>query len=95
MTKIMTAALVALALVGGSFAIAPTTATAADVTVSVPGVAFGYDDGYWDQGHAWHGWATPDARVQFQTANHDHYYGWKHDRDSDMGWRGNDSWWSK
>jgi hypothetical protein len=91
MTKTMTAALLALALAGGSLAVVP--AKADGVTVVTPGIAFGYNDGYWDQGHAWHTWANSDARVTYQRDHHDHFYGWRHDRDHDLGWRERDHWW--
>jgi len=88
-------ALVALTLAGGSLA-AGLPAVAAGVSVSVdPGtVAFGYNDGYWDRGHQWHGWANPQAATEYKTQNSSHYYAWNHDRDSDQGWRGQDQWWA-
>lgn len=89
-------ALVALALVAGSSLAATLPATAADVTVSTSpgGIAFGYSDGYWNRDHQWNAWSNPQQATQYQTQNRDHYYDWKHDRDSDMGWRGNDQWWN-
>jgi hypothetical protein len=87
------AALVAFALATGSLAIAP--AIAADVTVGVGpgGIAFGYKDGYWDQGHKWHAWASADEAAHWRAANKAHYYEWKHDRDKGEGWRETDRYW--
>jgi hypothetical protein len=95
MLKTMKFALVALALASGSMTVA--IPAKADVTVSIdPGsVAFGYEDGYWDRSHGWHAWPNHDAAVQYQTVNHDHYFGFKHDRDPDQGWRDHDTYWHK
>jgi hypothetical protein len=93
MTRIMTAAFVALALAGGSFAVVPARAdsmTTTTVTTSTP--AYGYQDGYWDQGHAWHAWANPDASVEFRKTYQTHYYTGEHTGYPDGGWR-KDTWW--
>jgi hypothetical protein len=31
----------------------------------------------------------------YRTANHEHYYEYKHDRDPDGGWREKDTYWDK
>ena len=69
-------------------ALAPQAARAADVDVSVnPGiVAFGYSDGYWDRGHAWHAWHNDHDRDAYRHSRNAEYHEWKHDRDRDMGW---------
>jgi hypothetical protein len=95
MLKTMKFALVALALAGGAMTAAIPAKAEVTVAVDPGGVAFGYEDGYWDRGRAWHTWPSHEAAVQYQTANHDHYYGYKHDRDPDKGWRENDTWWHK
>src|SRR5665213_1663366 len=100
MTGTMKLALVALSLAGGSLAVvAPANADSTSTTITTttvdPGVvAFGYNDGYWDRSRAWHAWPSHGAAVQYETRYHDHYYGWKHDRDPDKGWREHDSWWN-
>jgi hypothetical protein len=95
MRKTIKGALVAAALIGGSLVAGlPAMADNLSVAVSPGGIAFGYNDGYWDQGHAWHAWKNAEESAQFQAANRDHYYAYKHDRDSDKGWRANDTWWS-
>jgi hypothetical protein len=88
----MTAALVALALAGGTFAVAPARADSMSTTITTTTPAYGYDDGYWDQGHAWHTWASPDASVEFRKTYHAHYYKGEHTGYPDSGWR-KDSWW--
>jgi hypothetical protein len=90
------AALAAVAIVTGASLAAGVPAKADNLSVQVQpggGVAFGYNDGYWDQGHQWHGWKNTQEQTQFRQANNTHFYAWKHDRDSDKGWRANDSWW--
>ena len=89
-------ALVTLALAGGSLAVAGHPAMAADnVTVAVApggGFAFGYNDGYWDRGHAWHNWESKEQTTQFRDQNPTHYYDRKHDQEPNQGWR-TGSWW--
>jgi hypothetical protein len=87
----MTAALLALALAGGSLAVVP-AAKADSVTVTT-GPVFGYSDGYWDRGHAWHDWGNHDAMVTYQREHHDHYYDSVHTTAPDMGWRSKDTYW--
>ena len=91
--------IMATALVGLALAAAPAVHTnqafAADkVTVGIGGggIAFGYNDGYWDRTHAWHAWPSATSMNDYRTKNTTHYYSWKHDRDKDMGWH-EDHWW--
>jgi hypothetical protein len=94
MKMIVKAALVAAALAGGSLAAGlPAMADNVAVTVAPGGVAFGYSDGYWDQGHHWHVWQNKDQAARFRAENTAHYYSYKHDRDHDKGWHDNDHWW--
>jgi hypothetical protein len=98
MRTTLKAAVATLAILAGGSLVAGLPAHAAsDVTVQVNpgGVAFGYTDGYWDQSHQWHAWENAQAADKYRTENHDHYYAYKHDRDSDKGWRENDTWWSR
>jgi len=94
--KVLTAALLGVGiLAGGSLTAAP-PAAAQSVGVEVNpggGIAFGYTDGYWDQGHHWHAWRNANEAAQWREEHRDHYYAYKHDRDHDEGWRANDTWW--
>jgi hypothetical protein len=92
--------IVATALIGLSLATASAVATnqalAADnVTVGIGngGIAFGYNDGYWDRGHQWHNWESKEAADRFRAENKAHYYDRKHDGDPAAGWRDSDRYW--
>jgi len=50
-------------------------------------VAFGYRDGYWDNGHHWHHWRHNRDYRSYRGQNGSNYHDWKHDRDSDNGWQ--------
>ncbi len=87
-------ALIALAVSGGSLALS-VPAMAADVVVVEPagGIAFGFNDGYWDRGHTWHTWRNQEEMTTYRTTNHEHYYEYKHDRDPDGGWHEKERYW--
>lgn len=93
-------ALIALA-VGGSSLTLGLPAMADSVTVSTStatgpgGIAFGYNDGYWDRARAWHPWENHEAAERYRVANREHYYEYKHDRDPDGGWREKEMYWDK
>jgi len=93
MGKSIKAALAVLALAAGAFAILPAAAQNVTVGVGPGGIAFGYSDGYWDQGHRWHAWASAEEAARWRAANRAHYYAWRHDRDKGEGWRENDRYW--
>lgn len=65
-------------------------AQAADIAVTFdPGtVAYGYNDGYWSRDHAWHTWEKPAYVETYRKYPGAHYYEYRHDRDANMGWRG-------
>ena len=63
---------------------APASARAA-VAIDFGGVAIGYRDGYYDQGHRYHRWARADA-ARYRDRYHDHYRDMAHTRDHDRGW---------
>jgi len=92
-------ALIAIAVGGGSLAAGlPAMADSVTVTTTtVPGggIAFGYNDGYWDRAHGWHAWGNPDEVTTYRTTNKEHYYEYKHDRDPDQGWHEKETWWEK
>ena len=62
----------------------PASARAA-VAIDLGGVAIGYRDGYYDQGHRYHRWARADAE-RYRAQYHDHYRDMAHTRDHDRGW---------
>ena len=85
-----------MALAGSVWLLAGTApAHAADVAVGVgpAGIAFGYQDGYWDRSHNWHAWRDRDEAAHWREANREHYYDYKHDRDRDQGWREREQYW--
>ena len=89
-------AMFVLALAGAPLAIATAPAQAAvDFGITLgPNVAFAYQDGYWDRDHHWHRWGRGEA-AWYRAHYHDHYYGWRHDRDRhdrNVGWR-EEHWW--
>jgi hypothetical protein len=65
-------------------------AMAADVSVTFdPGiVAYGYSDGYWTTKHEWRSWEKPEYVEVYRKHPGARYYEYRHDRDPDMGWRG-------
>ncbi len=67
-----------------------TSAYAGDVSVTFnPGdVAYGYSDGYWTNKHEWHSWGKPEYAEEYRHHPGARYYEYRHDRDPDMGWRG-------
>ena len=75
MNRTLKAAALAFALVGA----AALSAQAADVTFNAGDVAYGYSDGYWTTKHEWRTWEKPEYVETYE---------YRHDRDADMGWRG-------
>lgn len=69
----------------------------ADVTVgvSLPGIAFGYSDGYWDRDHHWHEWRNREEAERWRAENREHFFAWNHDRDHDQGWHETDHYWER
>jgi hypothetical protein len=66
------------------------SAYAADVSVTFdPGVvAYGYSDGYWTTRREWRTWEKPEYIEVYRRHPGARYYEYRHDRDPDMGWRG-------
>ena len=58
------------------------------VSLSFGSVAFGYSDGYWDNGRRWHQWNNGGERQSYRDYQGNHYNDWNHDRDGDDGWHG-------
>ena len=94
MRRSLKAAVVALALAGGALTLSPARAAEVGISINPGGVAFGYNDGYWDRNHRWHAWRRPSDADWYRTHYAEHYYDWRHDRDNDRGWHGNDRWWT-
>jgi hypothetical protein len=65
-------------------------AKAADVVVNFdPGtVAYAYTDGYWTTKREWRTWEKPEYVEVYRKHPGARYYEHRHDRDADMGWRG-------
>ena len=65
-------------------------AKAADINVTFdPGtVAYGYSDGYWTTKREWRTWEKPEYVEVYRKHPEARYYEYRHDRDPDMGWRG-------
>ena len=92
------AALIAGSLLAGPlFAGAPAQAADVSVGVALPGIAFGYTDGYWDRDRQWHAWRNHEEMERWRAANHEHYYAWKHDheREREHGWHDSDRYWDR
>lgn len=50
-------------------------------------IAFGYRDGYWDNGHRWHQWSNDHDYRDYRRHNAGSYRDWNHDRDGSDGWK--------
>jgi len=61
------------------------------VSVEFGNVAFGYQDGYWDNGHTWHQWGDDRHRQSYRNYRGTRYNDWNHDRDGGDGWRQDNS----
>ena len=86
-TGLKTAALAFAVIGAATFGMA---AHAADtvVTFDPGGVAYGYSDGYWTTTHEWRTWENPEYVEVYRKHPGARYYEYRHDRDPDMGWRG-------
>jgi hypothetical protein len=84
------AAAIALAFAGSTVATLSimTPASAADTVITFdPGtVRYGYNDGYWDTGHAWHTWGAPEHMTTYRAYKGNQYFDYAHTRDSNQGW---------
>lgn len=87
MYKILSGTIVALGLAGTTLALSvPANAEGIGISFDVGNVAFGYRDGYWDQGHHWHKWRNQREASAYRHAHGDQYKDYRHDRDQDQGW---------
>ena len=89
MRHLLKATAIALAFGGSIVATLGTInpANAQGVVVFDPGtVRYGYTDGYWDRGHAWHSWARPEDMKSYREYKGAQYYEYAHSRDANQGW---------
>ncbi len=56
-------------------------------SIAIGDIAFGYRDGYWDNGHRWHRWAHNNDYDHYRSDGGDRFHDWNHDRDNDNGWQ--------
>jgi hypothetical protein len=57
------------------------------VAVDLNGIAFGYRDGYWDNGHRWHKWHRSHDMRAYRDQNGSNYHDYQHDRNGSDGWQ--------
>jgi hypothetical protein len=57
------------------------------ISVDLGGIAFGYADGYWDNGHTWHRWNSRHEARAYRARYGSHYRARNHDRYNNDGWR--------
>lgn len=57
------------------------------VSVGFGNVAFGFRDGYWDNGHRWHHWRNRRDHYRYRGQSGNRYNNYNHDRDSNHGWQ--------
>jgi uncharacterized protein YraI len=57
------------------------------ISIGFGNVAFGFNDGYWDNNHRWHHWRNQRDHRNYRDQNRNNYHDWRHDRDSDNGWQ--------
>jgi hypothetical protein len=57
------------------------------ISIGFGNVAFGFNDGYWDNNHRWHHWRNQRDHRNYRDQNRNNYHEWRHDRDSDNGWQ--------
>jgi hypothetical protein len=84
--------LLAAALVAGPIAVSAPAQAGVAVSIGGGGIAFGYNDGYWDRAHQWHRWRNHRELESWRAANAEHYYAYRHTHDHGGGWR-EEHWW--
>ena len=83
--KLLKWAILAAPLVILPTAFSAPAAARAVVGIDFGGVAIGYRDGYYDQGHRYHRWAHRDA-ARYRAQYHDNYRDMTHSRDRHRSW---------
>jgi len=56
------------------------------VTIGFGNIAFGYRDGYWDNGHHWHHWRNRHDYQGYRDQNGSNFHDMNHDREHNNGW---------
>ena len=84
MKTTLKATAIALAFVGAT----AISAHADEIIFNPGGVAYAYTDGYWTTKHEWRVWENPEHVKIYRAYPSARYYEYRHDRDPDMGWRG-------
>ena len=57
------------------------------VTIGFGNIAYGYRDGYWDNGHRWHHWRNRRDFQGYRNGNGSNYHDMNHDREDNNGWQ--------
>jgi hypothetical protein len=57
------------------------------VSFSVGSAAFGYRDGYWDNGQTWHNWRNNRDYRSYRGRQGSSYHNWNHTHDANNGWQ--------
>jgi hypothetical protein len=57
------------------------------IAVDIGGIAFGYTDGYWDNGHTWHRWNNKSDMRAYRDRSGSHYYSRSHNHYGNNGWQ--------
>jgi hypothetical protein len=57
------------------------------ISLDLNNIAFGYQDGYWDNSHAWHKWSHKNDYRAYRARSGSHYYAGNHDRYRNAGWQ--------
>jgi hypothetical protein len=61
---------------------------AGNVTIGFGNIAYGYRDGYWDNGHRWHHWRHRGDYRGYRDRSGSNYHDMNHDRENNGGWQG-------
>jgi len=88
MNRTVKATALAFAVIGATSFGAASFAADTVITFDPGVVAYGYTDGYWTTKHEWRTWEKPDYVQVYRRHPSARYYEYRHDRDPDMGWRG-------
>lgn len=57
------------------------------ISVNLGGIAFGYTDGYWDNGHTWHKWNRKSDYYNYRNRHGSRSYNRSHNHYSNDGWQ--------
>ena len=59
------------------------------ISFSFGDVAYGYQDGYWDNSHRWHNWRNSRDQRDYRNHHGNNYRGGNHTRYQGQGWQRN------